>query len=188
MHAFLKIAFVAAAGASALAASVLPLSVTGPLPGHTGGFGEPTCRLCHYDYDLNEPGAGMRLDSLPEVYEPSRRYSLTLRLQHAELKRAGFQLSARFEDGTPAGTIVIPDTTLLRIQRLRGVDYLSHNFKGTEQIVADTAVWNFVWVAPASMRRVVFNAAFNVSDDDASQFGDRIFTAAFYSGAESVRK
>lgn len=130
----------------------------------------------------------MKLDSLPSVYEPERSYQMRLRLQHPELKRGGFQLSARFEDGTQAGNFVIPDTLLLRVQRFAEVDYLSHTFAGTDQLRGDTASWSFAWRAPASDKRVVFHAAFNVSDQDASQFGDRIYTTAFYTGAERVGK
>jgi hypothetical protein len=179
---------IVAASASALAATHLPVSLTGPLPAHTGGFGEPTCQACHFDYPLNETDVVVKLDSLPSMYKPQRTYRLQLRLQHPELKRGGFQMSARFEDGTPAGTFVIPDTSLLRLQRAKAVDYLSHTMKGTDQVVGDTAVWNFEWVAPATQARVLFNLALNVSDQDASQFGDRIFTKVFYSGAEPIRK
>ena len=179
MRGFLKLGVITAASATALAASFLPVSLTGPLPAHTGGFGEPTCHICHFDYPLNDGAAMMKLDSLPERYEQGREYRLQLRLQHPELKRGGFQLSARFEDGTPAGTFVLPDTMLLRVQRANNIDYLSHTMAGTDQVVGDTAVWTFVWRAPASDKRVVFHAAFNVSDQDASQFGDRIFTTAF---------
>jgi hypothetical protein len=185
---FPKLMIIVAASAAALAATRLPLSLTGPLPAHTGGFGEPTCHACHFDYALNETDLAVTLDSLPAVYEPQRTYRLQLRVQHPELKRGGFQISARFEDGTPAGSFVIPDTSLLRVQRAKSVDYVSHTMKGTDQVVGDTAVWDFEWVAPATQRRVVFNLALNVSDQDASQFGDRIFTKVLYSGGEPIKK
>ena len=187
MRGFLKIATVCAASATALAASYLPAYLTGPPPGHTGAFNEPTCHVCHFDYTLNDGVALMKLDSLPAMYEANREYRLQLRLQHPELKRGGFQLSARFEDGSPAGTFVIPDTLLLRIQSIKQLGFLSHTTEGTDQVVGDTAVWTFAWRAPASDQRVVFNAAFNVSDKDASQFGDRIFTTSFYSQAAPPR-
>ena len=189
MRNFSKLIVIVAASAATLAATHLPFSLTGPLPAHTGGFGEPTCHACHFDYPLNEPGGvAIHLDSLPEVFEPQHEYRLRLRVQHAELKRGGFQLSARFEDGSPAGSFVIPDTALLRVQRGKSVEYLSHTMKGTDELVGDTATWNFRWTAPANNRRVVFNVAVNVADKDASQFGDRIFTRIFYSGGEPIRK
>jgi hypothetical protein len=187
VHVFHSLLIVAAATAGAVAAASLPTS-HGPLPAHTGGFNEPTCHRCHSDYPLNDGKAFVRFDSLPAFYQPGVTYSLRLRVQHAELKRAGFQLSARFEDGTAAGSFLIADTILLRIQRSAGTDYLSHAERGTFEVRADTAEWTFKWTAPQSDRRILFHAAVNASNNDASEFGDRIFTAQFASGGESVRK
>lgn len=180
-------AVIAAAGTFLLAAASLPNS-HGPLPGHTGGFGEPTCLRCHSDYSLNEPGATIELDSLPAFYEPERRYPLQLRLGHPELKRGGFQLTARFENGSPAGHFEIADTTLLRIQRGDSIEYLSHNLRGTAASGGGSVAWKFIWVAPRSDRKVLFHTALNAANDDASEFGDRIFTAQFSSGSDAVRK
>ena len=188
VRSFAKLFVALAASGCALAATHLPLSLTGPLPAHTGGFGEQTCHACHFDYPLNDPAVFVSLDSLPEVYEPERPYPLRLRLQHPELKRGGFQLSARFEDGSTAGSFVLPDTSLLRVQNDKSIDYLSHTMKGTDQVFGDTAIWRFVWRAPGATRRVVFHVALNVADQDASQFGDRIVTRVFYSGAEPIKK
>lgn len=185
---FHKLLIVIAASATALAAQKLSLSSQGPLPGHTGGFGEPNCRACHYDYDLNEGPFVIRMDSLPASYEPERQYTLELLVRHASLKRGGFQLTARFEDGSPAGKLETPDTLRLRIQSLRGIDYLSHTAAGADQVQGDSVVWRFKWNAPAADKRVVFNVAVNVANQDASEFGDRIFTGSFSSGGERVKK
>jgi hypothetical protein len=179
---------VIAAGASALAAQHLPASSHGPLPGHTGGFGEPTCRACHFDYDLNEGAVMLRLDSLPGAYAPEQSYRLHLVVRHPELERGGFQIAARFEDGAAAGQFEIPDTAFLRVQSLKGIDYLSHTGAGADLVKGDSAVWTFSWKAPASDRPVVFHVATNVSNRDASEFGDRIFTGVFHSGGERVKK
>ncbi|HET9439507.1 MAG TPA: choice-of-anchor V domain-containing protein [Longimicrobiales bacterium] len=188
MHVFRKLTLMVVASVPALAAFHLPSSSAGPQPAHTGAFGEPSCRACHYDYPLNESAVTIRLDSLPAMYQPAQSYRLRVRVRHPELRRAGFQLSARFEDGTQAGAFVTPDTALLRQQRARDVDYLSHNQKGADEVRGDSVSWSFDWIAPASDGRVVFSIAVNVANNDASEFGDRIFTAAFYSGAELVRK
>ena len=188
MPSFPKLLIVIAASATALAAQKLPFSSQGPLPGHTGGFGEPNCRACHYDYDLNEGPFVIRMDSLPASYEPERQYTLQLLVRHAALKRGGFQLTARFEDGSAAGKLGTADSTLLRIQSWRGIDYLSHTVAGADQVRGDSVVWRFTWTAPASDKRVVFNVAVNVANQDASEFGDRIFTGSFSSGGERVRK
>ena len=188
MRSFPEVVVIIAASACVLAAQRLPSSSYGARPGHTGGFGEPTCRACHSDYPLNEGAAVVVLDSLPATYEPGRTYSLRLRVQHPELQRGGFQISARFEDGVQAGVIQAPDTTLLRLQPLRGVSYLSQTAVSSRQVQGDSIAWRFEWVAPAAARRVVFNVAVNVANDDASEFGDRIYTKVFYAAGDSVKK
>ena len=188
MRSYRSVLLVLAAGAGALAAKQLPIHSNGPQPGHTGGFAEPTCRACHFDYALNEGDASIRIDSLPESYEPARTYTLRLVVHHAELKRAGFQLTARYEDGAAAGTFEISDTARLRVQEAKGIAYLSHTAAGSRLVDRDSAVWRFNWLSPASDRRIIFNAAVNVANDDASEFGDRIYTREFFSGGERVRK
>jgi hypothetical protein len=178
---------VVATSAFAFAATFFATS-HGPLPAHTGGFAEATCQRCHAEYPLNEGVVRIALDSLPGFFESNRAYPLRLRVQHPELKRGGFQLSARFEDGSNAGGFTVSDTTILKLQRSRDVQYLSHNIRGTYQLRGDTAEWRFTWVAPPAQQRVVFHVAVNVANDDASEFGDRIFTATFHAGGEPVRK
>lgn len=188
MQSYRSILLVIAASATTLAAKHLSFHSNGPPPGHTGGFGEATCHACHFDYGLNEGAATIRLDSLPESYDPARTYSLRLVVRHAQLKRGGFQLSARYEDGAPAGTFELPDTTDLRVQLAKGIAYLSHTAAGSRLVDGDSVVWKFNWLAPTGDRRIIFNAAVNVSNDDASEFGDRIYTREFFSGGERVRK
>lgn len=178
------VAVVIAAGACALAASSLAAYSSAPPPGHTAGFGEPTCNACHYDYDLNEAGATIRLDSLPRHYTAGRTYPLTLVVRHTDLKRGGFQLSARLPDGTQAGAFVIPDTLLLAVRGKAGIDYLSHTMAGADRVSGDSITWRFHWVAPSSRQDVVFHVAVNVSNRDASEFGDRIFARSFETSAQ----
>jgi hypothetical protein len=175
---------VIAASACALAASRLTAYSSGPPPGHTAGFGEPACTACHYDYVLNEPGATIRLDSLPRHYTAGQKYPLTLVVRHAALKRGGFQLSARFADGTQGGAFVMADTLLLTMRGKAGIEFLSHTMAGADRVSGDSITWRFLWVAPASRQAVVFNVAVNVSNRDASEFGDRIFARSFETSAQ----
>ena len=172
------LAALALAGASV----AVPLFKTGPPPGHTGGFGEPTCRACHSDAGLNEPGGTLAVSGAPANYEPGRTYQLEVVLRRAGMLRAGFQLAARFADGAAPGTqagdlapgdarsIVISDTVL----RVR---YIEHNLAGTA--LSDGAGrWLIRWTAPASPGGVVtFNVAGNAANDDDSPLGDFIYTA-----------
>src|SRR2546426_4300103 len=76
----------------------------GPPVAHTGGFGEPTCRACHQGEPLNEPGGSLRIEGLPQRYEPGRAYMLTVVLRRSGMGRAGFELSTRVADGQEAGS------------------------------------------------------------------------------------
>jgi hypothetical protein len=140
------------------------------------------------DYAVNDGPVSIRLSELPQLLEPGRAYPLQLRVQHPALKRAGFQITARFEDGSQAGSWLVPDTSILRVQRSGDVAYLSHTEQGTLQVHGDTAAWEFHWQAPPANRPVTFSVAVNVSNYDASEFGDRIFTQSFFAGGERVRK
>lgn len=184
---FRNLSAVVAVSATAFAATFLPAS-TGPAPALTGGFGEANCQVCHRDYPLNETPGAIQLDSLPAVYQPQQVYRMVVSVRHAELERGGFQLSARFEDGTQAGSFAVADTALLRVQRAAGVAYLSHTLAGTHQVKNHTASWSFDWTAPAAQKRVLFHVAANAANHDASEFGDRIFTATFHSGNDQIRK
>lgn len=161
-----------------------PLFKTGPPPGHTGGFGEPTCRACHSDAGLNEPGGQLAIMGAPANYEPGRTYQMEVVLRHAGMLRAGFQLAARFADGAAAGTqagdltpadarsVVIWDT-------LSRVRYIEHTVAGTD-LSGDAGRWIVRWTAPAGPSRgaVAFNAAGNAANDDDSPLGDFIYTTA----------
>jgi hypothetical protein len=160
--------------------AAVPVFKTGPPAGHTGGFGEPTCRACHSDAGLNEPGGVLTITGAPTGYVPGRTYELEVVLRRAGMLRGGFQLAARFADGVAAGTQagdlapgdarsgVIADT----VSRVR---YIEHNLAGTA-LVGDAGRWWVSWTAPAKAGEVVvFNAAGNAANDDDSPLGDFIY-------------
>jgi hypothetical protein len=152
----------------------------GPPPAHTGGFGEPTCRECHADADLNAYGGTLLLGGVPPTYEPGRSYDLAVTLRRAGMLRAGFQLAARFAEGERAGTqagSLEPADQRAKVLRdsTSGVLYLEHTFAGTT-IAGDSARWRLRWTAPGDARgAVVFHLAANAANDDDSPFGDFIY-------------
>jgi len=168
------------AGASLAA---VPVFKTGPPPGHTGGFGEPTCRACHSDAGLNEPGGELAITGAPTGYEAGRTYQLEIVLRRAGMLRAGFQLAARFADGAaasaPAGALAPVDgRTVVIWDTVSHVSYIEHNLSGTV-LSGDAGRWMVRWTAPADARGVViFNAAGNAANDDDSPLGDFIYTTA----------
>jgi hypothetical protein len=158
----------------------------GPVPGVTGGFGEPTCQKCHFDNSLNDPGGALRVDGVPTAYVPGREYRLTISVRRAGLKRAGFEMSARVApDAGPARAgrqagrfraldgrvqiITAPDKT---------VEYSQHTKVGSQPAAPGRQRWSMVWVAPiGDPATVEFDIAANAANDDASPLGDFIYTS-----------
>jgi hypothetical protein len=152
-----------------------------PPTAHTGAFGEPTCQTCHFDSDLNAGAGRLLLHGVPEHYMPGRVYRVTVLLVEAGLNAAGFQLTARFQDGHQAGTIVPAPHEQHRadVTTDRNIQYAHHLYDGTIPVAPDSARWVVLWTAPAgSPEPVVFNVVGNAADDDTSPLGDFIYTAS----------
>ena len=156
----------------------------GPPPAHTGGFGEPTCRACHADNHLNDPAGSLSITGVPAVYVPGDTLRLTVFLRRAGMRRAGFQLSARFPDGRQAGAFRVTDSTATVTGAATDVGYVHHTRAGSRLSRADTAQWTLEWTAPRGTNDAVeFHVAANAANDDNSEFGDFIYTRAARSAA-----
>jgi hypothetical protein len=155
----------------------------GPPPAHTGGFGEPTCRQCHADAELNDAGGSLVVAGAPGTYEPGRSYDLTVTLRRAGMLRAGFQLAVRFAEGDRAGTqagTLAPADQCAKVLRdtLSGVLYAEHTLAGTA-VTGDSARWVLRWTAPGtSGHPIVLHVAANAANDDDSPFGDFVYARA----------
>lgn len=154
----------------------------GPPPAHTGGFGEPTCAECHFGGPINTDPGTLTVE-LPEIYEPGRTYRLSVVLAHPEMAVAGFQLAVRFagglREGEQAGTLrsVGPRTTVTA-DTSSGVEYGHQTPIGTALSGAGQARWVLEWTAPPVAGDVGVAVAANAANDDASEFGDHVYTAA----------
>ena len=181
----------AAAGAltaALLAAASLPGAayVEGPPPAQVGGFGGETCHACHFDNALDAAGGLLALSGVPETFEPSATYRITVLLEHPEMGRSGFQLAARVSEGDgaggPAGVLqaVGGDEGVQAVTAADGVTYVQHTEAGTALTSSGMATWTVEWRAPPGpgATAVVFHAAANAANDDASEFGDFIYTAS----------
>jgi hypothetical protein len=162
-------------------ASIL-IHVDGPPTAHTGGFGEPTCRDCHADFPLNEPGGVLRIEGLPDPYEPGAAYVLTVALESGDMARAGFQTAIRFlgglDEGQQAGHLgPISPRIALVVEESSGVHYLSHSGSGSVVGPGGVASWSFEWRAPTSASPVVMHVAANSANGDDSPLGDLIYVA-----------
>lgn len=145
----------------------------------TGGFGEQSCHSCHFSYDLNDSRGKLLVEGISNRYKPDQVYKIEIRLEHEEMKNGGFQLTARFEDGTQAGEFEwVNDRLAFTPERRVGTDvkYLQHTAEGSELTSNQKINWIFYWKAPSEgERHVIFNIAANAGNDDLSAFGDWVY-------------
>ncbi len=182
----MMVAWVGALTAALLIAAPLLRAayVDGPPPAHTGGFGGDTCHTCHFENDLDTPGGSLAISGLPDTLDPSETYRITVSLERADMRRAGFQLVARMSDGddagAPAGTLqaLDGDGRVQVVTAPDGATYAQHTEPGTTLTGPGATSWTVAWRPAASNIAVTFHAAANAANDDASEFGDFIYTAS----------
>lgn len=174
-----------------VAAFVIALPLTaaafkeGPYPNVTGGFGEPTCHLCHLDNPLNATGGSVALEGIPAQFTPGQRYPITVTISRPGLRRGGFEIGARFAGGRQkarqAGAWQLRDA---RAQLIPGavdkaLTFVQHNLAGSRAAERGANTWTIEWTAPEGTHGPVqFNVAANASNNDDSPLGDYIYTKA----------
>ena len=180
----------ACAGALAMAllfAAPLPEAayIDGPPTAHAGGFGGDTCHACHFENDLDAPGGSLTLGGVPDTFDPSVTYRITVSLERPGMGRAGFQLAARVSEGDDAGRQAGTLRALDGDERVQVVDgpdalaYAQHTEPGTALTGSVSSSWTIEWRPPAiDAKSVIFYVAANAANDDASEFGDFIYTAS----------
>ena len=171
---------VAAAPAAEHGGSVRVAHQEGPPPGHTGGFGEPTCAACHEDSPVNAPGGSVRIEGIPARFESGASYVLTVVLESEDMVHAGFQLSARFAEGRlrggSAGAMAALDGRVAVVSPpSAGVRYAQHSLAGSQPGDPVLATWMVQWTAPEGVLPVVFHAAANSANGDNSPLGDLVY-------------
>jgi hypothetical protein len=151
-----------------------------PPPAHTGGFGEPTCHACHFMADVNSGPGALTLSGLPARYTPGASYTVVVELTHPGVAAVGFQVAARFEDGSQAGTLEAGagDVGRVDVAMQRGVTYAHQREAGSVPNGVGIGRWTLTWIAPATGGTVRFHAAANAADDDSSPLGDYVYTTS----------
>lgn len=151
----------------------------GAPPGHTGGFGEPTCVRCHFDATAGE--GRLEVTGFPAAWAPWGEYPVEVRLVSPGMRRAGFQLSVRFREGAlagrQAGTLRADEAGVRVVEGdSSGVAYAGHAEPGA--VGADgRATWRVTWLAPSDTgAAAVLHVAANAANGDDSEFGDAIYT------------
>lgn len=152
----------------------------GPPPGHTGGFGEPTCQTCHFGLELNDPRAALEIAGIEEGYEPGAAHRVTITVRGEGMGRAGFQAAFRAltgdRPGAAAGRVVALDEHARVIRDPdTGLAYVQHTEVGTE-LVDGVGQWVIEWVAPEDDVTVALHVAANSANGDDSPLDDLILT------------
>lgn len=145
----------------------------------TGGFGEETCHSCHFDYELNREEGSLLVDGIPTELEEGRIYEFEISIEREDLKKSGFQLSARFSDGSQAGVFQIMknDRVMFTKQVPDSLQYLQHSEQGTSSTKDGENSWKVIWKAPDSISDSIhFHLSANAANGDQSEFGDWIYT------------
>ena len=129
---------------------------------------------------MNRGAGAVLLQGLPQSYTPRAAYALTVVVTQPGLGVGGFQLSARFENGTQAGTLRAGagEANRADVTMAAGVQYAHHLYDGAEPVARDSARWRIVWQAPAGAGPVLFHVVGNAGNDDASPLGDAVYTRA----------
>jgi hypothetical protein len=110
------------------------------------------------------------------------------------MARSGFQLAARFGDGTAKGEQagdfkVVGDTIQVVPGNDGRVKYVSHTAAGNSPTSAGGCDWKFTWIAPVVAHgRVEFDVAANAADGDDTPVGDHIYTSELNSTAPPPAK
>lgn len=143
----------------------------------TGGFGEETCRSCHFDYDLNPEGGSLTAEGISDTFKPGERYQVSVTVESERLEVGGFQMTARFEDGAQAGSFEWEGDRLMFTPSVpEELEYIQHSRSGVEPAGKREVSWTFTWIAPKEAPGpVIFNIAANAGNDDDSSFGDWIY-------------
>ena len=153
--------------------------IEGPPPGHTGGFGEPTCAACHFGAPLNEPGSALEVAGLDGGYRPGQRHPVTVRFESFDMLAAGFQGSFRFADGerrgAGAGEVRPLDDRVTVVRGENGTEYVQHTRAGSTP-TDGVAEWTFEWRAPETDAPVVLHLAANSGGGDDSPLDDLVYT------------
>jgi hypothetical protein len=162
--------------------------VEGPVPGYTGGFGEPTCTTCHFDSPAEPAEGGLTLEGVPDAFEPGARYEVTIALRDPGLERGGYQLAVRWaegpSEGRQAGRLAATDgrseVVLYHKDGKEGeapVLYARQTREGARPEAPGSARWTLLWTAPERPEgAVVFHAAGNAANYDDSELGDVVHT------------
>lgn len=155
-----------------------------PPAGRTGAPGEFTCAAsgCH-DTNPASVTTFIGFDTAPTGrltggYTPGTTYNLFVNVNalpsNGSTPRNGFEVTVLDASNNAAGTLALSNPTLTTLSTAASRQYVGHNNANS------TAAWTFQWTAPAiGTGDVTFYVAANISNNNSSDSGDKIYTQAF---------
>lgn len=158
-----------------------------PDAGNTGAPGDlGTCVRCHLGTLNGGPGR-VRIEGVPDQYEPGETITLTVRVQHEGRRRWGFQLTALDANNRGVGTLAPGDPAFTAVYNgpgnLSSRQYAAHRTAGTFEGQRDEASWTVLWTAPDADRGLVtFYATGNAANGNNLNTGDSIYSTSATSG------
>ena len=144
----------------------------------TGGFGEETCRSCHFDYDLNPKEGTLTVSGIPKTITAGETVEIDIAIEREALGATGFQMSARYNDGSQAGRFLIENDDRLMFSQSTpdSLQYVQHSSEGSKPSSEKSNSWKIWWQSPENPQgSVIFNIAANAGNGDQSEFGDYIY-------------
>jgi hypothetical protein len=103
-------------------------------------------------------------------------------IEREDIRRAGFEIAARFasgkQKGRQAGSRRVLDA---RAQLIPGavdkaLTFVQHNLAGSRAVTRGANEWTIEWTAPTpAASPIIFNVAANASNNDDSPLGDYIY-------------
>jgi hypothetical protein len=184
----LSLMLAAAVLGAAIRVVASPAYAEGAPPGFSGGFKEDSCHACHFHEQLNAGGGRVTIDGLPPSFEAGQRYTLRVTLTRAGMKRAGFQLAARFkDDGSQAGTLMPGpgEGDRVTVENASEVQYAGQKKGGSTVGAAGATQWAIEWIAPDRRGAVIIHLSANAADGNESADGDFVYTVTNDSASAS---
>ena len=161
----------------------------GAPPGFSGGFKEESCHACHFSSEPNSSSGRIAIEGVPAQFAAGEKHTLTVTLTHPSMKRAGFQLTARFKgSGAQAGTLSpgSVEKSQVGVELQGGIQYANQKKEGASVSAPDVTRWTIEWTAPDGSVPVVFHVSANAADGDGSANGDFVYTTSVESAPRLV--
>lgn len=164
----------------ACTALILRAETLQPPLAHTGDFGQPSCNTsgCHVGNPVNATGGSLTITGVPAEYTPGSTYPITVTINRTNMRRWGFELTARVASGgAQAGSLVVTNSNFTQVDTEAGIQYMTHTFNGTYPGDAGPKTWTFNWVAPSTaVGAIRLSAAGNTANNNSQNTGDFIYT------------